>query len=261
MVKDESSTGKSKRGRKPKKFYDIDQNGNRIEGNMTFNDSDNKDNDSGHHSSQDGNRHHESPVGPIEKNMRLMDSHNFSFDSMVNLGKNDNHAANHLPFYPRKQSLDNPFDKFFNEVPQNLDYIQEQRSRRVSSVLSPYHVPGNPPNIPSPSPLRGASFNNAVDFKASGFKMNKGNTHMSEEENATQKKLNEIIANSFKTWQNKPKRKETEEIDFSGNDNPILNILSKNGNGTNDKKSNAFDLPFSSILSPDYKPRSFSISS
>jgi len=127
VVKDESSTGKSKRGRKPKKFYDIDQNGNRVEGNMTFNDSENKDNMSDHGSSpeNEGNKHHESSLGPIEKNLKMMDSHNFSFDSMVNLGKNENnYATGHLPFYPRKQSLDNPFDKFFNDVPQNLDYVQ-----------------------------------------------------------------------------------------------------------------------------------------
>lgn len=125
VVKDESSTGKSKRGRKPKKFYDIDQNGNRVEGNMTFNESENKDNASEHESSpdHDANKLHDSPLGPIEKNLKMMDSHNFSFDSMVNLGKNENNfATGHLPFYPRKQSLDNPFDKFFNEIPQNIEY-------------------------------------------------------------------------------------------------------------------------------------------
>lgn len=122
-------------------------------------------------------------------------------------------------------------------------------------------VPGNAPNLPSPSPIRGASFSNNVDFKANGFKMKPNNTHQSEEENATQKKLNELIAQSFRSWQNKPKRKETEEIDFSAQDNPILNILSKSSNTKNDKKSSPFDMPFSSILSPDYKPRSFSINS
>lgn len=133
-----------KRGRKPKKLYDIEQNGSKYGGNMTFNESEHKDNESQQYSSEGNERINHvgsPPLGPIERNLKMMDSHNFSFDSMVNLGKNDNFQQSHLPFYPRKQSLDNPLDKFFNEVPQNLDYIQEQRSRRVSSVLSPYNMP------------------------------------------------------------------------------------------------------------------------
>lgn len=192
VIKDETSGTKSKRGRKPKKLYDIDPN---------------EVNENEIHKEID------SPLGPIEKNFKMIDNHNFSFDSMVNLGKGDNYPSNHPPYYPRKQSLNNPFDKFFNGVPQNLDYVHEQRSRRVSSVLSPYHIPGNPPNIASPSPIRGPSFGHN-DFKLKNFVM-KANTQQSGEENPTQQKLNELIAQSFKNWDSKPKRKETEDIDFS----------------------------------------------
>lgn len=140
VIKDETSGTKSKRGRKPKKLYDIDPNEG---GNVTFNESEHKDNTSEEYPLHENEMHKnmDSPLGPIEKNFKMMDNHNFSFDSMVNLGKGDNYPSNHPPFYPRKQSLNNPFDKFFNGVPQNLDYVHEQRSRRVSSVLSPYHIP------------------------------------------------------------------------------------------------------------------------
>lgn len=90
--------------------------------------------------------------------------------------------------------------------------------------------------------------------------MNKTNTQQSGEENPTQQKLNELIAQSFKNWNNKPKRKETEEIDFSAQDNPILNILNKSGNN-DQRKASPFDFISNSIMSPDYKPRSFSINS
>lgn len=88
----------------------------------------------------------------------------------------------------------------------------------------------------------------------------KTNTQQSGEENPTQQKLNELIAQSFKNWDNKPKRKETEEIDFSGQDNPILNILNKSSNN-GQRKTSPFDFISNSIMSPDYKPRSFSIHS
>ena len=86
---------------------------------------------------------------------------------------------------------------------------------------------------------------------------------MSTEETPLQKKLNEIISQSFNSWNNKPKRKETEEIDFSSiQENPILNILQKSNQPNNtQRKGNPFDFLSNSIMSPDYKPRSFSISS
>mmetsp|Transcript_7693 Transcript_7693/g.8772 ORF Transcript_7693/g.8772 Transcript_7693/m.8772 type:complete len:219 (+) Transcript_7693:1138-1794(+) len=74
-----------------------------------------------------------------------------------------------------------------------------------------------------------------------------------------QKKLSDMIAQSFKNWTNKPHRKETEEIDFSGQDNPIFNLLSSARN--NNEKNNPLDALSNSILSPDYKPRSLSINS
>lgn len=91
--------------------------------------------------------------------------------------------------------------------------------------------------------------------------MSNTNGQQSSEENVAQRKLNELIAQSFKSWQNKPSRKETEDFDFSKQDNPILNILNKGNTSNNDKKLSPYDNPFASILSPDYKPRSFSINS
>lgn len=260
---DNSSTQKSKRGRKPKKLYDIDPNGVGENINVTFNESEYKDDVSGEYPIHDEemNRQMDSPMGPIEKNLKMIDSHNFSFDSMAHLGNNDNNGTSHPPFYPRKQSLNNPFDKFFNGVPQNLDYMNEPRSRRISSVLSPYHMPMNGPNIVSPSPLRGMSFSMNPDFKSKGFSGAASKpTQQNQEMDANQKKLNDLIAQSFKNW--KPQRKETEEIDFSGQDNPILSILNKGNGGSNtSKKASPFDILSNSILSPDYKPRSFSIGS
>jgi hypothetical protein len=139
-----------------------------------------------------------------------------------------------------------------------MDYAHEpNRSRGVSSVLSPYHIPSNFPNIVSPSPMRGASFHNGPDFKNGGFSMRKISTSYNGDEDS-QKKLNEMIAQSFKNWDTKPKRKETDDIDFSGNDNPILNLLNKSANHNS---ANPLHVLSNSIMSPDYKPRSFSISS
>ncbi len=134
------------------------------------------------------------------------------------------------------------------------------RSRRVSSALSPYNIPGNfPSNIVSPSPIRG---NYMADFKSGNFSMRKMSTNQNGE-NEAQKEINDIISKSFKDWNtsNKPLRKETEDIDFSGQDNPILNLLTGGGNNGNDKKNSPFDIASGSILSPDYKPRSLSIGS
>lgn len=132
------------------------------------------------------------------------------------------------------------------------------RSRRVSSAYSPYNIPGNfPSSIVSPSPIRG---NYMADFKSGNFTMRKMSTNQNGEDEA-QKQINDIISKSFKDWNNKPGRKETEDIDFSGQDNPILNLLTNGGNNGNEKKSPPFNVASGSILSPDYKPRSLSINS
>ena len=228
---------------------------------MTFNDSDNKDNESDYGEHPIIHQNESPPMGIIERNMKLGDNHTFSFDSIVNLEKNHNFSSNNLPFIPRKQSLTNPFDKFCGDVPHNMDLLNEHgRSRGVSSVLSPYNIPSNFPNIVSPSPIRGTPLNNiASEFKSGGFTMRKMSTNQNGEDNSDNNLLN-LMKQSFKDWNNKPKRKETEEIDFSGQDNPILTILNK-GNGNNEKKSNNLEILSSSILSPNYKPRSLSINS
>mmetsp|Transcript_7693 Transcript_7693/g.8774 ORF Transcript_7693/g.8774 Transcript_7693/m.8774 type:complete len:90 (+) Transcript_7693:694-963(+) len=79
--------------------------------NVTFNDdSENKDNGSEFSDNHMNNNHDSSPLGMIERNLKIPDSHTFSFDSLANLTKNDNY--NNFPYIPRKQSLNNPFDKF-----------------------------------------------------------------------------------------------------------------------------------------------------
>jgi len=111
-VKDDSSNQKSKRGRKPKKFYDIDPSENKFGGNVIFNDSENNDKVS-EYSDNNMHKNNDSPaLGPIANNMRLMDNHNFSFDSIAYQGKNDNYPSSSLPFYPRKESMNNPYDKY-----------------------------------------------------------------------------------------------------------------------------------------------------
>jgi hypothetical protein len=255
-VKDETSSKKSKRGPKPKKLYDIEHT-NKIGINVTFNDSENKEDESENMSINDNHFHknHDSPLGPIEKNLKMIDSHNFSFDSMANLGKPDNFGGNHGPFNSRKPSINAAFDKFFTEVPQNQDFMNhDHRSRKISSVLSPFNYAIHPSNMISPSPMRKPSFPN-TDFKAKGFTMGQINSHPNQDNEATQK-FNNLVANSFRQWNERPMRKQTEEIDFSGNDHPVLNILN-NGGG----KNNPLEFITNSILSPDYKPRSFSINS
>ena len=139
---------------------------------------------------------------------------------------------------------------------------EQGRSRRVSSVLSPYNVPGNfSKSIISPNPIRGTSFSGLNEFKNGSFQMRKMSSAQNGEENDNHNNF-ERIAQSFKMWDNPnpPKRKETEEIDFSAQEHPILNLLSKSGNGA-ERKPSHFGLNSECILSPDYKPRSFSINS
>jgi hypothetical protein len=77
---------------------------------MTFNESEKNDNISGY-SDDDNNHDNDSPeMVPFQANLNMLNTHNFSFDSLANLGKNDNYHSN-MSFYPRKQSLTNPFDK------------------------------------------------------------------------------------------------------------------------------------------------------
>ena len=224
IAKDDSSQQKSKRGRKPKKIYDIDPNGNKIGINVTFNESENGDEESDDYEL----KHDDSPLGPIVKNFN---NHKFSFDSMGAGMKNDYiNTSNQYQQFPRKQSINN-LEKIFNPTSAGYDYLNDDR-RRFSSNLSPYNIPSNPPQFGSPNLFRGG---NNVEFKPTKpVIFNKPANHPPQqqvqqnmEENNLQKKLNEIISQSFTNWNNKPKRKVTEEIDFSIQENPILNILQK----------------------------------
>ena len=221
-VKDDSSQQKSKRGRKPKKLYDIDPNGTKIGINVTFNESDNGDDESDDYEL----KHDDSPLGPIVQNFN---NHKFSFDSMGAGMKNDFGNTPQYPAFPRKQSINN-LEKIFNHTPAGFDYLNDDR-RRFSSTLSPYNIPSNPPQFGSPNLFRGG--NNAefkpvkpVIFNKPANQPPQQPNQQNTEESNLQKKLNEIISQSFSNW-NKPKRKETEEIDFSIQENPILNILQK----------------------------------
>lgn len=142
-----------------------------------------------------------------------------------------------------------------------MDLLNDHgRSRGVSSVLSPYNIPSNfPNNIVSPNPIRGTPLNNISEFKSGGFTMRKMSTNQNGDEDQNNN-ISELIAHSFNNWGSKAQRKETEEIDFSGQDNPILNLLNRSG-ANNEKKFSPMDLHSNSILSPDYKPRSLSINS
>jgi len=227
---------------------------------VTFNES--EENESGNlyeeDEDNDQDRKIDSSLENIEKGM--LDNAPITFDGMSNGHKNETPSANIPPFYPRKQSLENPFDKFLNNVPQNIDYMHDNRSRRVSSVMSPYNIPSNPPQIHSPTTFRGIPANNANDFKTKNMVLI-NNASKSSEDNPIQKKLNEIIAASFNNWNNKPKRKETEDVDFSGGDNTLLGIMNSTNNNVQ-RKGSPFDfLGSNNILSPDYKPRTFSVNS
>lgn len=174
--------------------------------------------------------------------------------------KNDfNNTSNQYQMFPRKQSINN-LEKMFNPISSGYDYLHDDR-RRFSSTLSPYNIPSNPPQFGSPNLFRPT---NNAEFKPAKpviFPKPISQPPQNTEETPLQKKLNEIISQSFNNW-NKPKRKETEEIDFSIQENPILNILQKsNQPSNNQRKANPFDFLSNSIMSPDYKPRSFSISS
>lgn len=254
-MKDDSSQQKSKRGRKPKKLYDIDPSGTKIGINVTFNESDNRDEESDDYEL----KHVESPIGPIEKNFN---NHKFSFDSMGVGAKNDfNNPSHQYQMFPRKQSINN-LEKMFNPMSNGYDYLHDER-RRFSSTLSPYNIPSNPPQFGSPNLFRAGNNTEFKPAKPVIFSKPISQPPQSTEETPLQKKLNEIISQSFNSWNNKPKRKETEEIDFSSiHENPILNILQKSNQPNNTQwKGNPFDFLSNSIMSPDYKPRSFSISS
>ena len=145
-----------------------------------------------------------------------------------------------------------------------MDYMNNHnRSRKVSSVLSPYHVPGNFPNyIVSPSPVRGTSFSGANEFKSGKFNMKKNSAFQNGDDVPVNKQLTDLIANSFHIYGGNGKRKETDEIDFSVQDNTILNILNKPNNLVAERKPSQFDGSLNSIMSPDFhKNRSFSIHS
>ena len=262
MQKNESVVERGKKVERPKKVYDIDPNNNyRMD--VSFNESDNKDQQSDYSDHNIHPHHESSPLGTIERNLKIADSrHTFSFDSMANFPKNnDNFSGSHMPFYPRKQSMTNPFDKFCGEVPANMDMLNDHaRSRGVSSVLSPYHVVGTFPSIVSPSPIRGTPLGHITDFKSGTFQMRKMSTNQNLEDD-TQNKLNDLISQQFKDFNPKYQRKDTEDIDFSGQDNTILNLLSKAGNVLTESKRNPFDIASGSILSPNYKPRSLSLNS
>lgn len=121
--------------------------------NHTFNESEHN----GVDSDGFGVAHEDSPIGHIEKNFN---QHKFSFDSMINYHKNE-HTPNQSPFYPRKQSIGNPFDKLFNAVANNYDMGNDERGRRLSSNLSPYNIPSKPPQIGSPNLF----YNSNAEFK------------------------------------------------------------------------------------------------
>ena len=138
-MKDDSSQQKSKRGRKPKKLYDIDPSGTKIGISVTFNESDNRDEESDDYEL----KHVESPIGPIEKNFN---NHKFSFDSMGVGAKNDfNNPSHQYQMFPRKQSINN-LEKMFNPMSNGYDYLHDER-RRFSSTLSPYNIPSNSPQL------------------------------------------------------------------------------------------------------------------
>jgi hypothetical protein len=200
----ESHMSKLKRGRKPKtiKQYEFYPNDQRNSFDVTFNQSENGDSDNLYENDDNSGRN--SPMGPIEKNLKLIDNNQAAYDGSLNGNKGEPQLNNVPSFYPRKQSLENPFDKFFGQIPQNLDFIHDNnRSRGISSAMSPYLMPSNPPQMHSPQTFRGFKMNMCQEGKIK-----------SPEDDSTQKRLNEIIAQSFNNWNNKPKRKETEDVDF-----------------------------------------------
>lgn len=116
-------------------------------------------------------------------------------------------------------------------------------------------IPSKPPQFQSPMTALGLTRSPAPDFRsqANGFHLQAMKPmNQSPDDNPIQKKLNEIIAQSFNNWNSEPKNKSNKRkdtlIDFDGQMysgfNP--NLDRKGGN---------------SIMSPDYKLRSNSINS
>ena len=260
----ENNGDKIKRGRKPKKVYDINPDNSKIRLDMNFNDSDDKNDNSEPYDMMNSDFKHEekgdSPGGVISKNFKQIEINNYAVDNPLYESKNGSIAGTPAPLYGRKDTIDNPFDKFFSLAPHNYDYAgNEHRMRRLSSSAQPYNIPSNPPNIASPIALRGNPMNPGdINSKMVLLQNTKHNQMNRPDENPYQQKLNEIIAQSFNSWNNKPKRKDTDDIDFSGQENSILKRI---GNGNGQINQSPFDIISNSIMSPDYKPRSFSINS
>jgi hypothetical protein len=249
VLKEEPVSGK-KRGRKPKKLYDnIDSADNKIKLECEPPNVYDLDND------DDNDDRRDSDLGPIAQNLKMLSHDHSPFDQIINDRIDGGSFGNSHSIFPRKQSTDNPFDKFFSMVPNNMgvdNIIREERSRRVSTA-SPYNIPSNPPNIVSPIALRGNTFGTPINPPQS---MNRSQDN-SNDESMLQKRLNDIIAQSFNNWNSKPKRKDTEDIDFSRGDHQIHNKISNSSGVVT--KNNPLDFITNAMMSPmDFKPRKFS---
>lgn len=249
----EAHMSKLKRGPKSKavKQYEFDPNYARNSFDVTFN----RSNSEGSENLYENDDHVDrgSPIGPIQRNLKLVDNNPAGYDGLLNKIKEEKSQNNMPSFYPRKQSLENPFDKFFGQIPQNLDYVHDNnRSRRISSAMSPYLIPSNGPQMHSPNVFRGFNKNISKDDKIKASEVD-----------PTQKRLNEIIAQSFNNWNNKPRRKETDDVDLFAGETTLLGIMNNAAKGSTSKKlGNQFNfLAPNSIMSPEYKPRTFSVNS
>lgn len=146
------------------------------------------------------------------------------------------------------------YDEIEDNMPMNNHLKQESQVGPIEGILNNYmddnkFIPSNPPQFQSPTTFLGPR-SPAPDFKSKGnfvFLESSNQTHsLISEDNPIQKKLNEIIAQSFNNWNNEPKKRKDTDVDFAKNVYPMNAALSKN---------------MKSIMSPDYKSRAFSINS
>lgn len=99
----------------------------------------------------------------------------------------------------------------------------------IESVFNNYMnetlIPSNPPQFQSPTTLLRPPKSPNLDYKSQNmFMISNQNPGSSPEENPIQKKLTEIIAQSFNNhWNSEPKKRKDTEVDFAKQYYPTLN--------------------------------------
>jgi hypothetical protein len=158
-----------------------------------------------------------------------------------------------------EDSDENDTAKLYDDIEENLPLNNMHPIPEVGPLESMLNnfggdgnkfIPSKPPSFQSPTTFLGMNRSPGPDFKAKNVVLidnTSPNLNSVSDDNPIQQKLNQIIAQSFNNWNNEPKKRKDTDVDFAKQLYPTLHpALAKN---------------VKSIMSPDYKARSFSINS